>query len=54
MKLEVTLNRVKETKGTQVYATEADGAPITQLYIRKSAFPSAEVPKTIVVTVEGK
>lgn len=42
----------KETKGTYVFATDADDAAITQVYVRKSAFP-AGAPNLINLTLSA-
>lgn len=43
----------RETKGTHVYANEADDAVIPTLYIKKSAFEKdKEPPATITVDIK--
>lgn len=46
----VTMNKLKETKNTIVYASEH----VPNLYLQKSAIPSGvEVPEKIKVTIEA-
>ena len=47
----VTLDKSKETKGTYRFDSAKADAPITSLYVKKSAFDSGAVPKRIVLTV---
>ena len=49
MSFELTLALKKETKGTYVFATDEEGAQITQLYVRKEAF--SEKPESIKIKV---
>lgn len=50
--IKITLPLERETKGTFLYAKRDDNAPITSLYIRKSAFvKGAKPPANIVITV---
>lgn len=48
--LEVTLTLAKETPGTYVFTTDADDAPVTQIYIKKSGMPKG-APKSITITI---
>jgi hypothetical protein len=48
IKIQLAYN--KETPGTHVFKADDPAAPVTALYIRKSAF-SDVVPKTVVLTV---
>ncbi len=50
--IEVQLKLGKETKGTYRYETDDDGAVITTLYVRKSAFEGDKAPKSIRLIVE--
>jgi hypothetical protein len=47
----VTLDKGKETKGTYRFDSADPNAPITSIYVRKSAFDGGVVPKRIVLTV---
>lgn len=47
----VTLEKGKETKGTYRFDSSNRDAPITSIYVRKSAFEGAAVPKRIVLAV---
>jgi hypothetical protein len=52
--LSLNLHHSKSTAGTHVFACEEsvkDTAPITAVYIRKSAFGDKPAPKTITMTV---
>lgn len=49
----INLNKAKVTKGAVMYATDADGARITNLYIRKEAFADGNFPEEITVTVSA-
>ncbi len=48
--IEVCLVQGKETKGTYRFVAEDAQAPISTLYVRKTAFEGT-VPKAIVLTV---
>ncbi|HEX5228767.1 MAG TPA: hypothetical protein VFW44_13705 [Bryobacteraceae bacterium] len=48
----VTLDKGKETKGTYRFDSPDPNTPITSIYVRKSAFDGAAVPKRIVLTVQ--
>jgi hypothetical protein len=48
----VTLEKSKETKGTYRFDSPDPNAPITSIYVKKSAFEGAAVPKRIVLTVQ--
>lgn len=50
--VKVTLQYVKSTPGTHVYATNEPGVGVKQLYIKRDAFPFQ--PKSITVTVEAQ
>ncbi len=50
--ISVTLEKSKETKGTYRFDSADPNAPITSVYVRKSAFDSGAVPKRIVLTVQ--
>ena len=50
----VTLNKGKETKGTYRFDSPDPNAPITSVYVRKSAFEGGAVPQRIVLTVAEK
>ncbi len=47
----VTFEQTKETKGTYRFDSPNPDAPITSVYVRKSAFGGGSVPKRIVLTV---
>jgi len=47
----VTLEKSRETKGTYRFDSPDPNAAITSLYVRKSAFDGAAVPKRIVLSV---
>jgi hypothetical protein len=47
----VTLEKSKETKGTYRFDSPDPNAPITSIYVRKSAFESGQVPARITLTV---
>jgi hypothetical protein len=47
----VTLEKSKETKGTYRFDSPDSDAPITSVYVRKSAFAGGSVPARIVLTV---
>ena len=47
-KLVIQLDYTKSTKGTHVYGSEEDDAPVRTLYIKRSALPVME-PKRIAV-----
>lgn len=49
VEFEMTLAR--ETKGTYRYESDEEDAPVTTLYVRKSAFESAAAPDTITLTI---
>jgi hypothetical protein len=48
--MKTTLKLTRDTKNTQVYKNDEDGAPIPSLYIDKAAFKK-EPPKTITVEI---
>ncbi len=48
----VTLEKGKETKGTYRFDSPDPNAPITSIYVRKSAFEGSAVPARIVLTVQ--
>ena len=50
--ISVTLEKSRETKGTYRFDSADPNAPITSLYVRKSAFSDGTVPKRIVLTVD--
>jgi len=50
--ISVTLEKSKETKGTYRFDSSDPNAPITSIYVRKSAFSDGTVPKRIVLTVD--
>lgn len=47
----VILEKGKETKGTYRFDSSDPNAPITSVYVRKSAFDGGTVPKRIVLSV---
>lgn len=49
----VVLTKQKETKGTVVYGSDKDDAPIPSVYIKKHALMGVH-PETITVTVESE
>ena len=51
MKFEVKFDLEKETKGTVKYNEQGHAPKIGSLYIRKTAFATADYPKSLTVTV---
>ncbi len=49
----VTLEQVKETKGTYRFDSPDPDAPAANVYVRKSAFGSGPAPRRITLVVEG-
>lgn len=49
--MKTTLKFEKDTKNTNVYKNDDDGAPIPSLYIRKEAF-KGDPPKTITLEIK--
>ena len=47
----VTLEKSKETKGTYRFDSPDPNAPITSIYVRKTAFDAGKVPSQITLTV---
>jgi len=50
--IQLTLKKVKDTKGTFVFGDDNPDAPIPSVYIKKSAFPEG-CPQTLKVTLEA-
>lgn len=50
--MKTTLKLDRETKGTQVYKNDDEGAPIPSVYIKKSAFKTDEAPKSITIEIK--
>lgn len=50
--MKTTLQFVRDTKNTNVFKNEADGAPIPSLYIDKTAFKGKDAPKSITVEIK--
>lgn len=50
--MKTTLKFERDTKNTNVYKNDDDGAPIPSLYIAKSAFGKGEPPKSITVEIK--
>lgn len=50
-KIELVLQKVKETKGTYVYGDSKEDAPIPSVYIKKTAF-EGNAPKTLKLTLQ--
>ncbi len=48
----VTLEKSKETKGTYRFDSPDPNAPITSIYVRKTAFDGGAVPKRVVLTLQ--
>ena len=48
--ISTTMQHSKTTKGTEVYTSAEEGAPVTTIYIKKTATPS-DPPKTIKLTI---
>ncbi|HLH76787.1 MAG TPA: hypothetical protein VKV28_08280 [Candidatus Binataceae bacterium] len=46
----VVLDKGKETKGTYRFDSPDPNAPITSVYVRKTAFEGGAVPERIVLT----
>lgn len=53
MKQTINLDFVKATKNTFVYKTDDTSAPVTQVYVQKSAFEPDHVPQVVTLTVEA-
>ena len=51
--LSLELKFDRSTKGTHVFTSEEENAPIPTLYIRKSGFENGTVPETVTVTIEA-
>lgn len=51
--LEIELPHERTTKGTEMFATKADGALVTNVYIKKEAFKDGTVPTKITLTVSA-
>jgi hypothetical protein len=49
--IKVTLDKSKETKGTYRFDSPNPDAPVTSIYVRKSAFNGGAVPNRILLTV---
>lgn len=47
----IVLEKSKETKGTYRFDSPDPNAPITSVYVRKSAFDGGAVPTRIALTV---
>lgn len=50
--MKTTLKFNRDTKNTNVYKNDDDGAPIPSLYIDKTAFKGKEPPKSITVDIK--
>jgi hypothetical protein len=50
--ISVALEKGKETKGTYRFDSPDPNAPITSVYVRKTAFEGGAVPERIVLTVQ--
>ncbi len=48
----VTLEQSKETKGTYRFDAPDPNAPVTSIYVRKSAFEGGAIPKRIVLMLQ--
>ena len=48
----VTLQQVKETKGTYRFDSPDPEAPVANVYVRKSAFVSGPAPRWITLAIE--
>ena len=51
-RLVVTLEQVKETKGTYRFDSPDPDAAVTNVYVRKSAFGDAPAPRRITLVIE--
>lgn len=51
MKKTITMDWVKSTKGTQVYANNDPETPVTTIYIKRTGLPMEPPPK-ILLTIE--
>lgn len=49
--VEFEMELARETKGTFRYESDEEDAPVTTLYVRKSAFDGAAAPQTITLTI---
>ncbi len=49
----VTLEQVKETKGTYRFDSPDPDAPVANVYVRKSAFGSEPAPRRITLVIEA-
>jgi hypothetical protein len=52
--IEITLTLGKETKGTYRFETDEPEAPVSTVYVRKSAFPESKPPAKIRLILEAK
>ena len=48
----MTLELVKETKGTYCFDSADPDAPVANLYVRKSAFGGGPAPRRITLVIE--
>jgi len=48
----VSLEQVKETKGTYRFDSPDPDAPVANVYVRKSAFGTGPAPRWITLTIE--
>lgn len=49
--MKTTMKLSRDTKGTQVYKNDDEGAPIPSIYIKKSAF-KGDPPETITIDIK--
>lgn len=49
----VTLEQVKETKGTYRFDSPDPDAPVANVYVRKSAFGGGPAPRRITLVIEA-
>ena len=50
--MKTTLKFERETKNTNVFKNEDEGAPIPSLHIAKSAFEGKDPPKSITIEIK--
>lgn len=50
--VEVALDFERDTKGTHIFSTKADGAKVTNVYVKKGTF-EGETPSQITLTISA-
>ena len=54
MKQTIKMDWVKDTKNTSVYKTDDISAPVTQVYVQKTALDGDAPPMVITLTIEAE